>query len=180
MIKITTAGLFMPMQCPNSLLLLFLYHLRANVPLGLELVSQTVDYRPCEICGSAHPRYLLDFAWHACIPLIVLSYNSFTALSATCVAIFSTSSVPIISVPPVRKGAMNTEWSMGALRNSMITMITLGSTLLAALFGGFIFVEMIFSIPGLGLLLLDAARQNDAPLIMGSTIISVVLLLLSI
>ena len=67
-----------------------------------------------------------------------------------------------------------------ALRNSMITMITLGSTLLAALFGGFIFVESIFSIPGLGLLLLDATRQNDAPLIMGSTIISVVLLLVSI
>ena len=59
-------------------------------------------------------------------------------------------------------------------------MITLGSGLLAAMFGGFLFVEYIFSIPGLGLLMLDAAKQNDAPLIMGSTIISVILLLVSI
>jgi peptide/nickel transport system permease protein len=62
----------------------------------------------------------------------------------------------------------------------MVTMITMGSGLLTALFGGFIVVEQIFSINGLGLLLLDAARANDAPLVMASTIISVLLLLFSL
>jgi len=65
-------------------------------------------------------------------------------------------------------------------RNSMVTMITLGSGLLSELFGGFVIVEWIFSINGLGSLLIDAALQRDAPLVMGSTLISVVLLLVGI
>ena len=39
---------------------------------------------------------------------------------------------------------------------------------------------MIFSIPGLGLLMLDAAKQQDAPLLMASTVLSVGLLLIGI
>jgi peptide/nickel transport system permease protein len=62
----------------------------------------------------------------------------------------------------------------------MITMITLGSGLLADLFGSSVIVESIFSIPGLGLLLFDAAKNQDGPLIMGSTVISVLLLLVGI
>jgi len=67
-----------------------------------------------------------------------------------------------------------------AFRNSSLTLITLSSGLLAELFGGVLIVEMIFSINGLGWLLLDAARQQDAPLIMASTVVSVGLLLVGI
>jgi len=66
------------------------------------------------------------------------------------------------------------------LRNSLITMITLGGGLLGELFSGALIVELLFSIPGLGLLLLEAAKANDAPLVMGSTVISVSLLLIGI
>jgi peptide/nickel transport system permease protein len=59
-------------------------------------------------------------------------------------------------------------------------MITLAAGLLAELFGGVLIVEMIFSIPGLGLLLLEAARQQDAPLLMGATVVQVGLLLVGI
>jgi peptide/nickel transport system permease protein len=59
-------------------------------------------------------------------------------------------------------------------------MITLGSGLLADLFSGALIVELIFSIPGLGWLMLDAAIQQDGPLLMGSTVISVSLLLVGI
>ena len=62
----------------------------------------------------------------------------------------------------------------------MVTMVTMGSGLLAALFGGFVVVEYMFNINGLGLLLLDAARAKDAPLVMASTIVSVSLLLISL
>ena len=47
-------------------------------------------------------------------------------------------------------------------------MITLGSGLLAELFGGFVVVEMLWSIPGLGTLLLEGATNNDIPLVMGN------------
>ena len=51
-----------------------------------------------------------------------------------------------------------------ALRNSLVTMITLGSGLLTDLFGGFLIVELIFSIDGLGTLMYEAAMNNDVPL----------------
>jgi len=59
-------------------------------------------------------------------------------------------------------------------------MITLGAGLLAELFGGFVFVEYVFSIPGLGMLTLEAAKQMDAPLMMAATVVSVGLLLVGI
>ena len=62
----------------------------------------------------------------------------------------------------------------------MVTMITLGSGLLSELFGGFVVVESLFRINGLGLLLLDAAKVQDAPVIVAFTIVSVSLLLFSI
>jgi peptide/nickel transport system permease protein len=67
-----------------------------------------------------------------------------------------------------------------ALPNGMIIMITLGSGLLAELFGSSLFVEKIFSIKGLSLLLYEAAISKDIPLVMGSTVISVGLLLVGI
>jgi peptide/nickel transport system permease protein len=66
------------------------------------------------------------------------------------------------------------------LRNSLITMITLGAGLLAELFGGVLIVEQIFSISGLGRLLLDAAVAQDAPLLMAATVVQVGLLLVGI
>ncbi len=127
------------------------------------------------------PAYLLDLVWHAALPLLVLCYGSFTALSRYMRA----SVLDQLGSDYVRtaraKGVSDDRLVWGhATRNSLITMITLGSELLAALFGGSIIVEYIFSIDGLGRLLLEAAKAQDAPLVMGSTVISVGLLLVSI
>jgi peptide/nickel transport system permease protein len=127
------------------------------------------------------PEYLLDLAWHATLPLICLTYGSFTALSrylrANVLEQLSSDYVRTARAKGVDEDAV--VWRH-ATRNSMVTMITLGSGLLAELFGGFVFVEYVFSIPGLGTLLLDAARQQDAPLVMASTVVSVLLLLVGI
>ncbi len=127
------------------------------------------------------PRYLLDLGWHACLPLAVLCYGSFTSLSRY----MRGNLLEQLQSDYVRsaraKGCSEDQVTYGhALPNSMITMITLGSGLLAELFGSSVFVESIFSIPGIGWLLLEAAKQQDAPLVMGSTLISVLLLLFGI
>ncbi len=127
------------------------------------------------------PAFLWDICYHSFLPLIVLTYNSFTVLSRY----MRGQLLGELSSDYVRtaraKGASEDQIVYGhSLRNSMVTMITLGSGLLASMYGGFIFVELIFNIQGLGTLLLDAALTADAPLIMGSTIVSVGLLLISI
>jgi ABC-type dipeptide/oligopeptide/nickel transport system permease component len=127
------------------------------------------------------PAYLGDLAWHAALPLLCLTYGSFTALSrymrANVLEQLSSDYVRTARAKGVSDDAV--VWSH-ATRNSLVTMITLGAGLLAELFGGFVFVEYVFSIPGLGTLMLEAATQQDGPLLMASTVVSVSLLLVGI
>ncbi len=124
---------------------------------------------------------LTDWAWHGFLPLICITYASFTVLSRYMRGSLLDQVTADYTRTARAKGCSDdTVIYRHALPNSMITMITLGSGLLAELFTGFTFVENIFSIQGLGLLLVDAARQSDAPLVMGTTVISVGLLLVGI
>ncbi|WP_245618757.1 ABC transporter permease [Methanogenium cariaci] len=54
-----------------------------------------------------------------------------------------------------------------ALKNAMLPMITLVSLQCAAMITGSIFIETIFSWPGLGLLTFDALAARDLPLLEG-------------
>ena len=127
------------------------------------------------------PRWLLDLAHHAFLPLVTLSYAGFVTLSrylrGNLLEQFSADYVRTARAKGVSEDHIVYRH---ALRNSSLTLITLSSGLLAELFGGVLIVEMIFSIPGLGYLLLDAAKQQDAPLIMAATVVSVGLLLIGI
>lgn len=127
------------------------------------------------------PAYLLDLAWHAALPLVCLTYGSFTALSRYVRAnvLEQLASDHVRTARAKGLDERTVVWRH-AVPGSMITMITLGAGLLAELFGGFVFVEYVFSIPGLGTLMLEAARQQDAPLLMAATVISVLLLLAGI
>jgi len=127
------------------------------------------------------PAYLADLAWHAALPLFCLTYGSFTSLSRYLRANVQEQLASDYVRSARAKGVSEdvVVWSH-ATRNSMVTMITLGAGLLAELFGGFVFVEYVFSIPGLGMLTLEAAKQMDAPLMMAATVVSVGLLLVGI
>jgi peptide/nickel transport system permease protein len=179
--RTTTSGLFMLWSVPTFVLgTLMLHHLCTNGVDG----AAWFPSRGLSSDGSlwfTTPGYLEDLLWHGCLPLTVLCYSSFTSLSRY----MRGNLLDQLQSDYVRsaraKGCNEDQVTYRhALPNSLITMITLGSGLLAELFGSSVIVETIFSIPGIGLLLLDAARQQDGPLIMGSTVISVLLLLLGI
>lgn len=58
-----------------------------------------------------------------------------------------------------------------ALRNALLPVITLLGLLLPALAGGALFVEKVFSWPGMGLMTVDAVGSRDYDLVTGSVII---------
>jgi peptide/nickel transport system permease protein len=66
-----------------------------------------------------------------------------------------------------------------ALRNALIPLITLLALDLPYLFTGAVFVEMLFSWPGMGRLYYQAALQRDYPLLMAVLIISAAFIILS-
>ncbi|HEU4997228.1 MAG TPA: ABC transporter permease [Gemmatimonadaceae bacterium] len=62
-----------------------------------------------------------------------------------------------------------------ALRNALLPMITLAGLALPALIGGALFVERVYSWPGMGLMVFTAIGVRDYPLVLASVIAGAVL-----
>ncbi len=65
-----------------------------------------------------------------------------------------------------------------ALRNALLPTITLLGVALPALVGGSVFIEVIFSWPGMGRAAFDALEQRDYPVVLGATLVTSVLVVL--
>ena len=63
-----------------------------------------------------------------------------------------------------------------ALKNAMIPTVTVAGLAVAALLGGAPLTETVFAWPGMGRLAVNAIGRNDAPLIMGFTLIAALVL----
>ena len=59
-----------------------------------------------------------------------------------------------------------------ALKNALLPMVTVYGRIIATCFSGSVVIESIFGINGIGMMMLDALRQKDVPAIMGSIVIS--------
>jgi peptide/nickel transport system permease protein len=67
------------------------------------------------------------------------------------------------------------EWSVvgvHALRNSLITVVTIVGLQLGALISGAVVTEQIFVIPGFGRLILDGVFTRDFPVVQGVVLVS--------
>jgi peptide/nickel transport system permease protein len=63
-------------------------------------------------------------------------------------------------------------------RNALIPIVTILGPAIAALLGGAVVVERIFSWPGIGRLAVDAVSSRDYPIVMGTVLITAVLVIL--
>lgn len=57
-----------------------------------------------------------------------------------------------------------------AMRNALLPVITVVGTNFGGLLGGAVVVETLFSIPGIGTLIVNSIKQKDMPMVMGGTI----------
>jgi peptide/nickel transport system permease protein len=58
------------------------------------------------------------------------------------------------------------------LRNALAPTVTIIGLQLVGLLGGAVIVEMVFAVPGIGMLALDAVNRQDAPVVMGFVLIT--------
>jgi peptide/nickel transport system permease protein len=119
----------------------------------------------------------LNLAWHLVLPV--------TALSAEWAAWYSrflrSSMLDVMHEDYVRtaraKGLVErVVYYKHALRNAILPLVTLIALDLPSLFAGALFVETIFSWPGMGRLFWDAARGRDYPVLLGVVMIDAVLI----
>lgn len=122
-----------------------------------------------------------NVAWHLVLPVAALTYGGFAFLSRF-------SRAQLLEV--IRQDYIRTARAKGlsertvifkhALRNALIPLLTLMSTLLPALIGGSVIIEQIFSIPGMGKLGFEAVLSRDYPTVMAIVSIQALLTLVSI
>ena len=77
----------------------------------------------------------------------------------------------------LRQDYIRTAWSKGlregvvisrhALKNALIPIVTVVGLQLPILIGGTVIIEKVFSLPGMGRLILDATMNRDYPLVSG-------------
>ncbi|UCH48785.1 MAG: ABC transporter permease [Betaproteobacteria bacterium] len=106
------------------------------------------------------------------IPSLILGFS----LSAVTMRMTRTMMLEVL-----RQDYVRTAWAKGltervvvlrhALKNALIPVVTLIGLLVPFLFGGAVIIEQIFTIPGMGQLLLDSVSTRDYPLITGITLI---------
>jgi peptide/nickel transport system permease protein len=121
---------------------------------------------------------LLDTLWHLVLPV--------TALSLGWIAWYSrflrSSMLDVLHEDYVRTARAKGLGERGvyfkhALRNAILPLVTLIALDLPSLFAGALFVETIFSWPGMGRLFWDAAKGRDYPVLLGVVMITAVLII---
>jgi peptide/nickel transport system permease protein len=110
---------------------------------------------------------LLDRAWHLALPVLSLTL----VLTAGVARFVRTSMLEVVRQDYIRtaraKGLPErTVVLKHALRNALIPVVTLGGLYIPLLFGGTVFIETIFSWPGMGKAIVDAISARDFPLVM--------------
>jgi peptide/nickel transport system permease protein len=154
-----------------GLMLMLLLSLKAHewgLPFALPPTGMTsVDYEFLGFWGKLGDRLV-----HLVLPVLTLSL-----VMAAGIARFTRGQM----LEVIRQDYIRTARAKGlpghsvvlkhALRNSLLPVITLLGLYLPLLFSGSVFVEVIFSWPGMGRVIVDAIFQRDYPLVMATSFI---------
>lgn len=126
-------------------------------------------------------RWLLDYFWHAALPVVCLSLFSLAPLAMYA----RTSLLEVLGQDYIRtaraKGLPESRVILvHALRNSLIPLITLFASFLPAMLGGSVLIEYLFNIPGMGRLSWESILLKDFPVVMALIYIDAIVVMLSI
>lgn len=131
--------------------------------------------------GTLYRGYLLDYAWHLVLPVTCLTYTGFAFLTKVMRgSVLETISADFVRTARAKGVAENQILFRHVLRNSLLPLITMAAAILPSLFVGSFVVEFIFSIKGMGLLTVDAAKNADVNIIMATTVVGSVLSLFAL
>src|SRR2546422_3412018 len=166
--KITTVFVFVGFATPDfwlALMLMILFGVQLGwLPIS-GLRSPTWEY-------LAFWRQQWDFAGHLILPIVVATVGGLAGFSR---------SMRQRLLRGVRQDYIQSARAKGlaesvvigkhALRNALLTIVTVLGLSLPGLIGGSVIVEAIFAIPGMGQLMVQAVFERDYPVIMGNLVI---------
>jgi peptide/nickel transport system permease protein len=129
--------------------------------------------------GSWVRGFLLDRLWHLVLPVICLSYGGFAGLAKlTRTSVLENLLSDYARTARAKGLADGVVLWRHVFRNSLLPLITVAASLLPSLLAGSVIVESIFSIEGMGKLVVEAVQTRDRELVLSITLIGGCLTLL--
>ncbi len=124
--------------------------------------------------------YFMSSLKHVILPSLALALVTFGVLTR----VLRSSLLDVMHSNYIRtaraKGAdENTVFYKHALRNAMISVVTISSLMVTFIITGTIFVENVFAYPGMGQYLVTALSAEDYPGVLGATIVYAVIIVIT-
>lgn len=122
---------------------------------------------------------LLDLLWHLVLPIAAMSFSWIAWYSRFLrSSMRDTLNEDYIRTARAKGLSLRAVHFRHALRNALLPLVTLIALDLPTVFGGAVFIETIFSWPGMGRLFWDAAKGRDYPILLAVMMIYAALTLL--
>jgi len=133
--------------------------------------AATMTFMPyTDAAGIWHRGWLLDMVWHLALPVLCLVYAGFAVLSKqTRAAMLENFSSDYVRTARAKGVPSRDVIISHVLRNSLLPLITMFVGIFPAMLGGSVVVERIFTIPGMGSLVIEAINLRDRELILANT-----------
>lgn len=135
------------------------------------LGADTMRFLPTKVNGVWDPGYLLDTLWHVCLPVLCLVYTGFAVLSKqTRAAMLENFSADYVRTAKAKGVSSRDVVFRHVFRNSLLPLITMFVSIFPAMLAGSVVVEKIFTVPGMGSLILEAINLRDRELLLANTL----------
>lgn len=143
-----------------------------------DVMSTSMNFFP-RFAGGFVPGYLLDSIWHLVLPVVCIAYGAVAYYSKlTRTSMLETLSSDFVRTARAKGLSERVVLFRHALRTSLIPLITVAASFLPALVTGSIVVETIFSLNGMGRLVIESLYRNDRELFLSVSVIILMLQLL--
>jgi peptide/nickel transport system permease protein len=127
--------------------------------------------------GSTDP---LDFPKHLLLPALVLSLEALAGVMRyTRASMLDVLSQDFVVTARAKGLPERLVTLRHAFRNALLPVITVVSLRIPLLLGGAVVIESVFQWPGMGTLAISSIEQRDYPVLMGLTLMTAALVLLS-
>jgi peptide/nickel transport system permease protein len=146
-----------------------------------DTLAGQMRYLPAWVGGRFERGWLLDACWHLVLPIICLTYGGFAFLSKLMrSSILENVTADFARTARAKGLAENVILYRHVLSNSVLPLITVAASILPGLLGGALIVETIFSINGMGRVMIEAIKMKDQELVLSETCVVAVVSLVSL
>jgi peptide/nickel transport system permease protein len=137
-----------------------------------DIRADAMPFLPAWTDAGFQRGWLFDTAWHLVLPVVILAYGNFAFLSKLARgAVLENLRADYVRTARAKGLGERDVLYRHVLSNSLIPLITIAAQILPAMLAGSVIVENIFSIPGMGKLLVDAVNTRDRELFLSLTLV---------